>query len=233
MADSPSRSPRGATEFLRLPADPELIAAILVNVGDERRELAFDGQAMRDLLAMARQIAPSNASVLITGESGTGKGVVARYVHRHSRRAERPFVSVNCAAAIRKTCLNRKLFGQEKGHFTGATAGQIGKFEEAAARCCSTRSGEMDPSARPSCCVPSRSARSIGSAAPRPVKIDLRLIATSNRDLGAEVAAGRFREDLLFRLNVVNLHLPALRAPARHRTSPPSTPEPTGMPVLR
>jgi two-component system, response regulator FlrC len=201
----------GATQFMHLPCDPELVAAIFAEVGGEPRELVFEDDAMRDLLAMARRIAPSAASVLITGESGTGKEVVARYVHRRSRRAERPFVSVNCAA-IPENLLESELFGHEKGAFTGATARRIGKFEEASGgTLLLDEVSEMDPrrQAKLLRALQEREVDRVGGGVP--VKIDLRLIATSNRDLGAEVAAGRFREDLLFRLNVVNLHLPPLR----------------------
>jgi two-component system, response regulator FlrC len=201
----------GATEFLPLPSDAGLIAAILAEVGDEPHELVFEDRAMRDLLAMARQIAPSAASVLITGESGTGKEIVARYVHRQSRRAERPFVSVNCAA-IPENLLESELFGHEKGAFTGATARRIGRFEEASGgTLLLDEISEMDPrrQAKLLRALQEREIDRVGGT--RPVKVDLRLIATSNRDLGAEVTAGRFREDLLFRLNVVNLHLPPLR----------------------
>ncbi len=201
----------GAREFLPLPPDPELIAAILAAVGDDRRELVFEDQAMHELLGLARQIAPSEASVLITGESGTGKEMLARYVHGHSRRAERAFVSVNCAA-IPENLLESELFGHEKGAFTGATARRIGKFEEASGgTLLLDEVSEMDPrlQAKLLRAVQEREIDRVGGG--RPIKVDLRLIATSNRDLEAEVAAGRFREDLLFRLNVVNLHLPPLR----------------------
>jgi two-component system response regulator FlrC len=201
----------GAARFLPLPSDPELIAAIIAEFGDEPRELVFEDGAMRELLAMARRIAPSDASVLITGESGTGKEVVARYVHRQSRRAQRPFVSVNCAA-IPENLLESELFGHEKGAFTGANARRIGKFEEASGgTLLLDEISEMDPrrQAKLLRALQEREIDRVGGT--RPVKVDLRLIATSNRDLGAEVAAGRFREDLLFRLNVVNLHLPPLR----------------------
>jgi two-component system, response regulator FlrC len=132
-------------------------------------------------------------------------------VFRHSCRAERPFVSVNCAA-IPENLLESELFGHEKGAFTGATARRIGKFEEASGgTLLLDEISEMDPrrQAKLLRAIQEREIDRVGGT--RPVKIDLRLIATSNRDLGAEVAAGRFREDLLFRLNVVNLHLPALR----------------------
>ena len=201
----------GAREFLPLPPDPELIAAILAAVGDDRRELVFEDKAMHELLGLARQIAPSEASVLITGESGTGKEMLARYVHSHSRRAERAFVSVNCAA-IPENLLESELFGHEKGAFTGATARRIGKFEEASGgTLLLDEISEMDPrlQAKLLRAVQEREIDRVGGG--RPIKVDLRLIATSNRDLEAEVAAGRFREDLLFRLNVVNLHLPPLR----------------------
>ena len=201
----------GAREFLPLPPDPELIAAILASVGDDRRALVFEDPAMHEVLAMARQIAPSDASVMITGESGTGKEMLARYVHRHSRRAERGFVSVNCAA-IPENLLESELFGHEKGAFTGATARRIGKFEEASGgTLLLDEVSEMDPrlQAKLLRALQEREIDRVGGA--HPIKVDIRLLATSNRDLDAEVAAGRFREDLLFRLNVVNLHLPPLR----------------------
>jgi len=185
--------------------------AILAAVSDDRRELVFEDPAMHELLAVARQIAPSEASVLITGESGTGKEMLARYVHRHSRRAERSLVSVNCAA-IPENLLESELFGHEKGAFTGATARRIGKFEEASGgTLLLDEISEMDPrlQAKLLRAVQEREIDRVGGG--RPVKVDIRLIATSHRDLEAEVAAGRFREDLLFRLNVVNLHLPPLR----------------------
>jgi len=201
----------GAREFLPFPPDPELIAAILAAVGDDRRDLVFEDPAMREVLGIARQIAPSDASVLITGESGTGKEMVARYVHRHSRRGDRAFVSVNCAA-IPEHLLESELFGHEKGAFTGATSRRIGKFEEASGgTLLLDEISEMDPrlQAKLLRAVQEREIDRVGGSAP--VKVDLRVIATSNRDLEAEVEAGRFREDLLFRLNVVNLHLPSLR----------------------
>jgi two-component system response regulator FlrC len=201
----------GAKEFLPLPPDPKLIAAILAAVGDDRQGLVFEDPAMHALLGVARQIAPSEANVLITGESGTGKEMVARYLHRHSRRAERAFVSVNCAA-IPENLLESELFGHEKGAFTGASARRIGRFEEASGgTLLLDEVSEMDPrlQAKLLRAVQEREIDRLGGS--RPVKVDIRLIATSNRDLEAEVAAGRFREDLLFRLNVVNLHLPPLR----------------------
>ncbi len=201
----------GAREFLPLPPDPELIAAILAAVGDDRRELVFEDKAMHELLGLARQIAPSEASVLITGESGTGKEMLARYVHGHSRRAAGAFVSVNCAA-IPENLLESELFGHEKGAFTGAASRRIGKFEEAGGgTLLLDEVSEMDPrlQAKLLRAIQEREIDRVGGG--RPIKVDIRVIATSNRELDAEVASGRFREDLLFRLNVVNLHLPPLR----------------------
>ncbi len=201
----------GAREFLPFPPDPELIAAILEAVGQDEREIVFHDPAMQALLALARQVAPSDASVLITGESGTGKEMLARYLHRHSRRAKQAFVSLNCAA-IPENLLESELFGHEKGAFTGASARRIGKFEEASGgTLLLDEISEMDPrlQAKLLRAIQEREIDRVGGT--RPIKVDLRVIATSNRDLEAEVAAGRFREDLLFRLNVVNVHLPPLR----------------------
>jgi DNA-binding NtrC family response regulator len=160
---------------------------------------------------MADQIAPSDASILITGESGVGKEVVARYLHQKSRRSQRPFISVNCAA-IPDNLLESELFGHEKGAFTGAVARRIGKFEEASGgTLLLDEISEMDGrlQAKLLRAVQEREIDRVGGA--KPVKIDIRILATSNRDLAQAVKDGTFREDLLYRLNVVNLRLPPLR----------------------
>src|SRR5262245_34154955 len=115
----------GAKEYIPLPPDPELIAAVLAAVADDSRELVYRDEAMARVVKLAQQIAPSDASVLITGESGTGKEVLARYVHLRSNRSRAPFISVNCAA-IPENLLESELFGHEKGAFTGAVARRIG-----------------------------------------------------------------------------------------------------------
>src|SRR6266852_2686959 len=120
----------GAKEYLPLPPDPDLIAAVLAAVADESHQLIFEDEATASVIAMADQIAPSEASILISGESGTGKEILARYVHRRSARADKPFITVNCAA-IPENLLESELFGHEKGAFTGAIARRLGKFEEA------------------------------------------------------------------------------------------------------
>ncbi len=201
----------GAREFLPLPPDPQTIAAILESVAEEAAELVSADPAMLDVLRLAGQFAPADASVLITGESGTGKEMIARWVHRHSRRAAGPFVSLNCAA-IPETLLESELFGHEKGAFTGAIARRVGKFEEAeGGTLLLDEVTEMEPrlQAKLLRAIQEREIDRVGGG--RPVRIDIRLIATSNRDLEKAVAEGVVREDLLFRLNVLNLHLPPLR----------------------
>ncbi|HLG87232.1 MAG TPA: sigma-54 dependent transcriptional regulator [Alphaproteobacteria bacterium] len=201
----------GAKEYIPLPPDAELIAAVLEAVAEESHSLICRDKAMRRVLQIADQIAPAEATVLITGESGTGKEVLARYLHRKSRRADGPFVSLNCAA-IPDNLLESELFGHEKGAFTGAVARRLGKFEEAnGGTLLLDEISEMDPrlQAKLLRAIQEREIDRVGGSAP--VRVDIRLLATSNRDLEAEVRAGRFREDLYFRLNVVNLRLPALR----------------------
>src|SRR6266513_3442297 len=111
----------GAKEYIPLPPDPELIAAVLAAVADDHRDFIYRDDAMADVVKLAQQVAPSDASVLITGESGTGKEVLARFVHGKSNRARAPFIPVNCAA-IPESLLESELFGHERGAFTGAVA---------------------------------------------------------------------------------------------------------------
>jgi len=201
----------GAREFIPLPPDPELIAAVLEAVADDRHALLYRDPAMARLMQMADQVAPSDASVLVTGESGTGKELIARHLHRKSRRADGPFIAVNCAA-IPETLLESELFGHEKGAFTGAVARRIGKFEEAdGGTLLLDEISEMDTrlQAKLLRAIQEREIDRVGGK--QPVRVNTRIVATSNRNLRTEVAAGRFREDLLFRLNVITLALPPLR----------------------
>ena len=201
----------GAKEYVPLPPDPELIAAVLEAVADEDRSLIWRDAGMAALVQLADQVAPSHAPILITGESGTGKEVLARYVHAKSKRSAKAFVAVNCAA-IPDNLLESELFGHEKGAFTGAVARRIGKFEEADGGTLlldEVSEMEIRLQAKLLRAIQEREIDRVGGG--KPVKVDIRIIATSNRDLGAEVAAGRFREDLLFRLNVLNLVVPPLR----------------------
>ena len=201
----------GAKEYIPLPPDPELIAAVLAAVANDHRDLVYRDEAMAHVVKLATQIAPSDASVLITGESGTGKEVLARYVHPKSGRARAPFISVNCAA-IPEHLLESELFGHEKGAFTGAIARRVGKFEEATGgTLLLDEISEMDVrlQAKLLRAIQERVIDRVGGT--RPVPVDIRIIATSNRNLTEAVREGTFREDLLYRLNVVNLKIPPLR----------------------
>ena len=201
----------GAKEYVPLPPDAEMIAAVLAAVAEETTSFLTRDSNMVDVLKLAERVAPADASVLITGESGTGKEVMARHIHAKSKRTEKPFVSINCAA-IPENLLESELFGHEKGAFSGAVARRIGKFEEAnGGTLLLDEISEMDLrlQAKLLRAVQEREIDRVGGN--KPVKVDFRLLATSNRDMEAAVAAGDFREDLFYRLNVVNIELPPLR----------------------
>lgn len=215
VASDPDKAARairaGAREFVPLPPDPELIAAVLAAVTDDSRPMIAQDPKMLEVIQLADRIAASDASVLITGESGVGKEVMARHVHTRSKRAERAFISVNCAA-IPDNLLESELFGHEKGSFTGAIARRIGKFEEASGgTLLLDEISEMDVrlQAKLLRAIQEKVIDRVGGG--KPVPVDIRIIATSNRDLKLAVRDGEFREDLFYRLNVVNLRLPALR----------------------
>jgi two-component system response regulator FlrC len=201
----------GAKEYLPLPPDEELIAAVLEAITEEAHSFIYASKAMEKLIAMADQIAPSDASVLITGESGTGKEVVSRHIHKKSKRNGHPMISVNCAA-IPENLLESELFGYEKGAFTGASARRIGKFEEAeGGTILLDEISEMDMrlQAKLLRVLQEREVDRIGGS--KPVKVNIRVLATSNRNMQDEVKKGSFREDLYFRLNVITLNMPSLR----------------------
>lgn len=200
----------GAKEYLPLPPDPDLIAAVLEAVAEESTSIIHRDPATQRVIKLADQIAPSDASVLITGQSGTGKEVMARYLHNKSRRAAGSFVAVNCAA-IPENLLESELFGHEKGAFSGAIARRVGKFEEAnGGTLLLDEVSEMDPrlQAKLLRAIQEREIDRVGGN--KPVKVDVRILATSNRNLQESVRAGDFREDLYYRLNVVNIALPSL-----------------------
>ncbi|MBO42999.1 MAG: sigma-54-dependent Fis family transcriptional regulator [Rhodospirillaceae bacterium] len=202
---------QGAKEYIPLPPDAELIAAVLEAVSEESSEIIFQDTAMDSVIALATRIAPSEASVLITGESGTGKELMAHHIHKKSKRSTAQFVAVNCAA-IPENLLESELFGHEKGAFTGAIARRIGKFEEAnGGTLLLDEVSEMHPrlQAKLLRVIQEREIDRVGGT--QTIPVDVRILATSNRNMEKSVKDGDFREDLFFRLNVVNITLPPLR----------------------
>jgi two-component system response regulator FlrC len=200
----------GANEFLPLPPDERLIAAIFASISDDTRPMIAQSPAMQKVIHISDKIAKSDAHVLITGASGTGKEVLAHYIHHNSKRAANRFVKVNCAA-IPENLLESELFGHEKGAFTGALARRVGKFEES-----SSGTLLLDEISEMDLRLQAKLLRSIQEkeidrlGGLEPIKVNLRIIATSNRDLTSYIAQGGFREDLYFRLNVINISLPNL-----------------------
>jgi two-component system, response regulator FlrC len=207
----------GAADYLVKPFDADALIGLVERLGrvaegeaEEDAPVAADPRSL-ETLALARRIARTDVTVLVTGESGTGKEVFARYLHARSPRCCAPFVAINCAA-IPESMLEAVLFGHEKGAFTGASAAHTGKFEQAqGGTLLLDEISEMGLSLQAKLLrvLQEREVERIGGT--RPVKLDVRVIATSNRQLAAEVAAGRFREDLYYRLNVMPLRLAPLR----------------------
>ncbi|MGE0788485.1 MAG: sigma-54-dependent transcriptional regulator [Sandaracinaceae bacterium] len=218
---------RGAYDYVQKPFDNAELKALVARALDHsrlRREnrvlreaasggalMIVESPAMKRVMAIARRVAPSKSTVLITGESGTGKEVVARAIHRGSERADRPFVALN-VKALSDTLLESELFGHVKGAFTGADKDRAGVFERAdGGTLFLDEIGEvgLDVQAKLLRVLQEREVQPVGASAPR--RIDVRLLAATNRALGADVAAGRFREDLYFRLAVIPIEVPPLR----------------------
>jgi len=217
----------GAFDFMEKPLERDRVLLVLRNAlercrleaqvrdyelsFEERYRIVGESEALQQIQEAVARIAPTKTSVLITGESGTGKELVARAIHRNSPRAELPFIQVNCAA-IPEELIESELFGHVKGSFTGATKDQVGKFvgadngtiflDEVGDMSLKTQAkvlrvlqeGEVEP---------------VGAA--KTLTVDVRVVAATNKNLPEEIAAGNFREDLYFRLNVLPLHLPPLR----------------------
>ena len=201
----------GAKEYIPLPPDPELIGAVLAAATRENHALIYGDKKTENILKIAKQVAPSEANILLTGESGTGKEIFSRFIHDNSKRANKKFVAVNCAA-IPETLLESELFGYEKGAFTGAVARRIGKFEEASdGTLLLDEISEMDIKIQAILlrAIQEKEIDRIGSKTP--IKVNTRIIATSNRNLAEAVRNGTFRQDLYYRLNVVNIDIPPLR----------------------
>jgi two-component system response regulator FlrC len=204
----------GATDYIVKPFDaPALIEMARRQLAGRvaPSELVAADPESKRVVSMARKIAETDATVLITGESGTGKEVYARFIRDHSQRREKPFVAINCAA-IPENMLEATLFGYEKGAFTGAQGAHAGKFEQAQGGTLlldEISEMELGLQAKILRVLQEREVERLGST--RTINLDVRVIATSNRDLPEEVRAGRFRADLYYRLNVMSLRLPALR----------------------
>src|SRR6266516_2289831 len=207
----------GALDFLTKPVDvDQLLGAIEKGIAQDHGALQSGGvigtsQSWRDVLAQAAKVAPTETTTLLSGESGTGKEVVAHLIHRGSRRAEGPFVALNCAA-LPEALLESELFGYEKGAFTGAVSARAGRLEQAAGGTLFLDEvGEMSPAVQAKFLrvLQEREFQRLGGT--RMLKADVRVIAATNRDLKGAMTRGAFREDLYYRLHVFAIHLPPLR----------------------
>jgi len=206
---------QGAADYLVKPFEPKALISLVARhaagrVSGEEGPVACE-PASRQLLELAARVARSDSTVLISGESGTGKEVLARYIHQQSPRAAQPFVAINCAA-IPDNMLEATLFGHEKGAFTGAIAAQVGKFEQAEGGTLLLDEISEMPMALQAKLLRVLQEREVERVGGRkPISLDIRVLATTNRDLAGEVAAGRFREDLFYRLSVFPLAWRPLR----------------------
>lgn len=208
---------QGAADYLVKPFEPKALLTLVdrhalgrVSVSEQDGPVAEEPASVQ-LLALATRVAQSDSTVLITGESGTGKEVLARFIHQQSPRGNKPFIAINCAA-IPDNMLEATLFGHEKGAFTGAIASAPGKFELAEGGTILLDEISEMPlglQAKLLRVLQEREVERVGAR--KPITLDIRVLATSNRDLAAEVAAGRFREDLYYRLSVFPLAWQPLR----------------------
>ena len=212
---------QGAADYLVKPFEPKALLDLVarhalgrIGASDTEGPIAVEPASVQ-LLDLATRVARSDSTVLISGESGTGKEVLARYIHQQSPRANQPFVAINCAA-IPDNMLEATLFGHEKGSFTGAIAAQAGKFEQAdGGTILLDEISEMPLGLQAKLLrvLQEREVERVGAR--KPISLDIRVVATTNRDLAGEVAAGRFREDLFYRLSV----FPLAWRPLRERTA--------------
>lgn len=180
-------------------------------MGLSKSDIIGESSTLSEVFRVLLKVAPTDSTVLVTGESGTGKELLVRALHAESMRADKPFVPINCGA-IPKELLESELFGHEKGAFTHAIRSRAGRFEVAdGGTVFLDEIGEMDPSLQVKILrvLQEKEIERVGGSGPR--RVDVRIVAATNRDLEEEVARGRFREDLYYRLNVIPLHLPPLR----------------------
>ena len=198
---------RNALQTARLSQDLQKLQESV----EGKRQIIGNGRAIKEILTLVSRVAPTDARVLITGENGSGKELVARAIHRNSKRAEKPFVEVNCAA-IPAELIESELFGHEKGSFTGATAQRVGKFELAdGGTLFLDEVGDMSLSAQAKVlrALEEQTIERVGSN--RMISVNVRVIAATNKDVQAEIKKGSFRNDLFHRLNVIPVHVPPLR----------------------
>lgn len=201
----------GAVDYILKPFSMDTLKSLVSRLMPDDEGIVAESKSMKRILEIAREIAKTDITVLITGESGVGKEVIARYIHNNSNRAKNPFVAINCAA-ITETLLEAELFGHEKGAFTGATERKAGKFELAdRGTILLDEISEMAfrLQAKLLRVIQEKEVDRVGGT--KPVKVDVRIIATTNRDLAEEVRKGNFREDLFYRINVFPLRIPPLR----------------------
>lgn len=205
----------GACDYLLKPFDPDSLLVYIKRYAlsefDQDSSMIANDPKTRALLSLARRVAKSPATVMLTGESGCGKEVIAHYIHRHSLRASQLFVAINCAA-IPENLLEATLFGYEKGAFTGATQAQPGKFEQAeGGTLLLDEISEMplELQAKLLRVLQEREVERVGGH--KTIKLDIRVLATSNRDMPMMVKNAQFREDLYYRLNVFPIEIPSLR----------------------
>lgn len=219
----------GAFDFVEKPPDRERLLVLVRNATDKhhleeqvvnlreqlhgKETMLGNSAAMRNIRALIERIAPTSSNVLITGENGSGKELVARAIHRQSPRKDKPFVEVNCAA-IPQELIESELFGHEKGSFTGAHAQRTGKFEQAdGGTLMLDEIGDMSLAAQAKVlkAIEEGWIERVGSSTGKPIRVNVRVIAATNKNLPAEIAAKGFREDLYHRLNVLPIHVPPLR----------------------
>lgn len=219
---------KGAADYILKPFSMDLLVGLCRKLADRQKLEAFSGMLSRDirqisydkfigdspaariLLDLIGKVAPTDATVLLTGKSGTGKELAANLIHENSRRQNRPFIAVNCAA-LTETLLESELFGHEKGAFTGAVARKRGRFELAdGGTIFLDEIGEMSPALQAKILRILEEKQFVRVGGVDAVKTDVRVIAATNKNLKSEIKAGRFREDLFFRLNVFPIEMPTL-----------------------
>ncbi|MGC8766003.1 MAG: sigma-54-dependent transcriptional regulator [Brevinematia bacterium] len=221
---------RGAYDFLTKPVNLEKLVLVLKRAIEESKRknrekeleslvderynfenIVGNSKAFQEILKMVKQVAPTDATVLITGESGTGKEVIANAIHLNSKRAKNPLVKVHCAA-LPETLLESELFGHEKGAFTGAIARKKGRFELAdSGTIFLDEIGEISPNVQVKLLRVLQEHEFERVGGEETIKVDIRVIAATNKDLKKAVSEGKFREDLFYRLNIINIHIPPLR----------------------